>query len=93
MNDILLDDNDDLKFFNGDFTIGNSLTQEVGILLRLNQGDLKSDPILGPNLIRMINGKLDAEEIKRSIKINLARDGKDYDEIKQYIQIKGVNND
>lgn len=89
MTDILLDIDDDLNLQNGDLAIGNSFDQEVGILIRLNQGELKSDPILGPNVIRMINSRLDANEIRKVMKLNLGRDGKDYDQIKDYIKVKG----
>ena len=56
--DILLDENDDLKILNGDFDIGESEMQEVGIILRLRQGELKSDPILGANLQHFMKGCL-----------------------------------
>lgn len=85
--DILLNADDDLIFQDGDFVIGESLTQEVGIILRLNQGDLKSDPLLGPNLIQLEKGVEDAEEFKERVKIHLKRDGKDYNELKNRINM------
>ena len=88
MMDFLLDDNDDMIIANGDFQTGDSIDQEVGIIIRLNQGEMKSDPVLGPNLVRMINAKANHERIKSVMKLNLARDAKDYDKVKDYITYK-----
>jgi len=85
--DILLDNNDDLIIENGDLVIGESTLQEVGIIARLTQGDLKSDPILGPNLFMMINSKASQIEILTKLKLHLARDGKDYNLLQDYIRI------
>lgn len=88
MKDILLDDADDLIISNGDFKIDESLTQEVGIILRLHQGELKSDPLLGPSLIRHVLSPLDEVAFKQKVQLHLARDGKDYNEIKEHISIQ-----
>lgn len=85
--DILMDSEDDLIFKDGDFAIGKSLTQEVGIILRLNQGDLKSDPLLGPNLIQLEKGVEDANEFKERVKIHMGRDGKNYNELKNCVNM------
>ncbi|MEH0008007.1 MAG: hypothetical protein V6Z82_04735 [Flavobacteriales bacterium] len=82
--DIMLE-NDDLKITAGDLCIGYSLTQEVKIILRLNQGELKNDPLLGPNLLQLVKGKPAAQEFKERVKIHLGRDGKDYRSIKSLI--------
>lgn len=89
-NDILLDANDDLDIVNGDFAIGESVLQEVGIILRLNSGDLKSDPVLAPNLIQLINSSKDTNEFEERVRLHLRRDGKNYDEIKDLITLKGI---
>lgn len=86
-NDILLDDTDDLIIESGDFVFGESLTQEVGLVLRLNQGELKSDPLLGPNIIRMVNSNVTTEALKTKMKLHLQRDNKDYESIKKYITL------
>lgn len=89
MTDLLLDQNDDLDFTGGDFNLGESTLQDVGIILRLNQGDLKTDPVMGPNLIRFIKRPVSQEKVDALVKLNLARDGKDYKEIKKYVTING----
>lgn len=87
MIDIKLNENEDLTNANGDFVMGESLDQDVAIIIKLNQGDFKSDPILGAGLFRLINSNATAAEIKAKIKLHLERDGKNYEEIKEAINI------
>ena len=86
--DILLDDNDDLNIVNGDFVIGESVLQEVGIILRLNSGELKSDPVLAPNLIQLVNSASKEQEFEERVRLFLRRDNKNYEDIKKLINIK-----
>jgi hypothetical protein len=86
--DIMLDENNDLKIVNGDFFIGESKMQEVGIILQMSQGDLKSDPFIGANLTTKVRGVRNDEKIRRHIETQMELDGKDYDEIKDYLTIK-----
>ncbi len=88
--DILLNQDNDLDFLNGDVVIGESLLQEVSIIARLQSGELKSDPILGPNLIQLIKSNSKQADIEQRLRIHLARDGKEYNELKQYIQVNGT---
>lgn len=86
--DILLDDNDDLTIANGDFVIGESVIQEVGIILRLNSGELKSDPVLAPNLVQLVKGASNSQEFEERVRLFLKRDNKNYEDIKKLINIK-----
>lgn len=85
--DILLDEAGDLAIVNGDFVIGDSIDQEVAALLQLNKGDLKEFPVLGTNLIELINSNTSELELKQIIKTELKRDGKSYQELKERIQL------
>lgn len=87
--DILLGIEDDLIIANGDFSIGDSLLQEVGIILRLNTGELKSDPIMAPNLIQLVKGK-DNGEFEDRARLFLKRDNKNFEELKKYITLNKV---
>jgi hypothetical protein len=89
--DILLDENDDFDIVNGDFVIGESVLQEVGIILRLNSGDLKSDPVLAPNLVQLVNSAENKQEFERRVRIHLKRDNKNYNELKELINIRKYN--
>lgn len=88
MTDIILNnENGDLLIANGDFILDDSTWQDVGIIIKMNQGELKSDPILGASLIRkkkMNASKLEIEEI---VKLHLKRDGKNYEDLKSQIKI------
>ena len=86
--DILLDESDDLHIVDGDFVVGESVLQELGLMSRLNQGELKQDPILGMGLIRYKLKKVTALQLKRLLKINLIRDSKTYEEVKDLIELK-----
>ncbi len=85
--DILLTSDNDLQILNGDFVIGESLMQEVGIILQMSQGDLKSDPLIGANLTTRIRGVKDNLKLQRHIETQLEMDDKDYDEIKEFLKI------
>lgn len=84
-NDILLDENGDLAIANGDFVIGESLDQEVAALLQMNKGELKEFPIIGADLIKLINSNTSEIELKQILKNELKRDGKSYQELKERI--------
>lgn len=88
--DILLDQNDDLIIVGGDFAIDESYLQEVGIIIRLNTGELKSDPVLAPNLIQLIKAKAPQEEFEERIRIYLARDNKNFEDAKGLINLKSI---
>jgi hypothetical protein len=91
MVDILLDDNDDINFSGGDFDLGESEMQEVAIILRLQQGALKSDVITGSNLTDFIKGKIDPTSVEKRVKVQLERDGKNYETIKKSLKFKSSN--
>lgn len=85
-NDILLDDDNDLKIVGGDFVINESEMQDVGIILQMNPGELKSDPILGVGMIRRVKSGVTKEDLEVDVKLHLKRDGKDYNTIKRKIK-------
>ncbi|MFN8238641.1 MAG: hypothetical protein U0T77_10775 [Chitinophagales bacterium] len=91
MQDFILDDENDLKIKNGDFVVAESTIQEVALLVGLTQGQLKSDPILGPNLFYMMKSTGGVSKITSAVKLHLARDNKDFDTIKNLIQINAIN--
>ena len=87
MSDILLTPEGDLMIENGDFVIGDAIWQDVGIILQMTPGELKSDPILGAGLIRKIRSNTSEGEVQQIVKLQLARDGKNYGELKNQIEI------
>ena len=73
------------------FVIGDTLIQNAAIVLELNQGELKEDPVLGANLIRYIRSQADKRAIEKQMKIHLKRAGIDYSELVDKINIEITN--
>lgn len=88
-NDLILTEGFDLEIANGDFVIGESIEQEVVLILKSNQGEWKNDPFLGCNLIQLVNAKSNKTEIEKRVRIQLERDGKDYNSIKNGLSYDG----
>lgn len=83
---ILLDENNDLLIIGKRMVIGDSQMQEVAVILEMNQGALKSKPILGAELIQLLKGNASKIDIERRVRIHLEKDGKDYNAIKNKIK-------
>lgn len=67
------------------FSIGSSIDQEAAIVLKMNQGELKEDPLLGPSLTKFMRGGYSAMAIEHRIRQHLTRAGIDYDSYKDRI--------
>ena len=94
MKGILLDENDDLKvvvkreaqgLITQGIVLGETKIQDAYMVLKMNKGELKEDPIVGANLLRMLRGTANRERIKKTIKISLQRVGIEFDEIKHAV--------
>jgi hypothetical protein len=86
--DILRDDNDDIRFSDGELMFGESFWQEVAFILKLNPGELKHAPLIGPALVRYVKGNATDAEIESLLSVHFKMDGKDYREIKKLIHTK-----
>lgn len=89
-NDFLLNEDYDLEIINGDFVISESEMQEVSIILQKSQGELKSDPLIGANLTKMIRSGYNQQKIEQEIDIQMQLDDKNFDDIKRKISYAGV---
>ncbi len=96
MKGILLDENNDLRInvkrnaqgkITGGLVIGSRKMQDAYLVLNMNQGDLKQDPLAGANLLRMIRSRASNEKIRKTIEIALRRVGVRYYEIKAQIEL------
>ena len=83
---ILLGEDGDMLIRNKSLVVGNSEMQEVALILQMNQGEQKFELLLGTNLAELIKTNSSRFEIERRVKINLSRDGKDYNQIKDRIK-------
>lgn len=86
--DILISTTDnDLQTAAGDFVIGESTDQEVALILMSEQGEWKEDPLVGAGLFRLVNMNADERDLKQIVKLQLARDGKSYEKMKERIKL------
>lgn len=86
--DYLLTATGDLVIVNGDFSFGDSLDDDINVLLLTNQGEVKQDPFTGIGIVRMMRRELNQEQIQKRVKLQIERDGKNYEEIRSGIAIR-----
>lgn len=86
--DYLLDEHGNWKVVNGDFVAGDSTLKEVQSIAELNQGEVRSFPLIGPNLVMMINSNSSRQEIEDRLAQHLKLDGLNYQKLKRHISIK-----
>jgi hypothetical protein len=85
--DFLLDEKGELVLRNGGMATANSLTQEVGLLLLTNQGEMRQDPLCGCNIVRRMFGKITRAEMERILRLQVERDGKLWGTVKGGINL------
>ena len=83
---ILLTAENNLLIISRRLIVGDSRMQEVALILQMNQGEQKFEPVLGANLIQYSKTKVKNFDIESRVKIHLALDDKQYDQIKQQIK-------
>jgi hypothetical protein len=84
---ILLDADNDLKIENGTVKVGDRKMQDAYVVLSIGQGEIKTDPIVGTNLNRMIRGKESREKIRKMIEISLENVGIRFEDIKSQFDL------
>lgn len=95
MKGMMLDENGDLmirprKLADGKLTglvLDDTLIQDSVIVLEMNQGELKEDPVLGPNLLRYLRSKADRARIQKQIQVHLSRAGIDYNKVAEQLKL------
>lgn len=65
--------------------VGDTTDQDAVIVLKLKQGELKEDPLMGAGLTKFMRGKYSKSQIDERIRIHLTRAGINYDEYKERI--------
>ena len=73
--DIILNDENDLQFSNGDFVINDSDQQHVLLILNTNQGSWKQYPLVGVGIRKYLNSSGQSQVLRRSIAVQLEADG------------------
>ncbi len=96
MKGILLDENNDLLLkvmrdahgiIAGGLVAGDNAVQCAGLVLQMNQGELKEDPVVGANLLRNIRGKLSRDKIKNEVETALVRANIRIEDVKNELDI------
>ena len=73
--DLLLDNTGDMEIVNGDFVIGESSVQHIGLMLQSNKGDWAQNPSVGIGLVDMVNDDGSNSDMLATIKRELKKDG------------------
>lgn len=81
-NDILLDENLDLKIENGDFATGESTEQHQQLLLLTKKGDWREWPVVGVGLVSWLKDDQDNGDLRGEIKREFEKDGMQVKSIK-----------
>lgn len=87
-NEILIKKRTDSEGKISGFVIGDTLLQNASLVLGMNQGELKEDPVVGASLLKRIRSKSDQSQIKRIIEISLSRVGISFNDIENLIQLQ-----
>lgn len=84
---ILVDSKGEIVIRNGTLAIGETLTQEVALLLLTSKGEIRHDVLCGCDLRRYMNGRIRRTELQRIVRVQVERDGKNWDEVKAGINV------
>lgn len=75
----------------GGLVIGDNTDQCAALVLQINQGELKEDPLLGAGLTRFIRGKFSKSQVEQIMRQHLTRAGINYNEYRQRLSL-AINN-
>lgn len=74
-NDIILDDDYDVRFANGDFLCGFSDPQHLALITITDLGHWKENPFLGVGIYRKLGGNFTPAELKAACQTQYEADG------------------
>ncbi len=66
--------------------VGDTIDQNAIMILKLHQGNLKADPLIGVGLTKYMRGKLDRSQIESRMRVHFTRAGLDYDNYKNRLK-------
>jgi len=96
MKGILLNENNDLfimvrrdarGIITDGLIAGDNAVQCAGLVLQMNQGELKEDPIVGANLLRNMRGRLNRDKVKNEVETALVRANIRIEDVKNELDI------
>lgn len=90
MTDILFDTDGDLLIENGDFSVGESLPQEVEDILISFPGFWKEFPLVGAGVPEWLGSPGNGQKLARTITVQLINDGKEVDALTTNMNADGT---
>ncbi|MCW5900494.1 MAG: hypothetical protein KIT10_14615 [Flavobacteriales bacterium] len=84
----MVDEKGELVLRNGTIAVGDTLTQDVALLMLTNKGEVRHDMFAGCDLLRRMNSRMSRSEFERIVRIQLERDGKQWPVVKDGIRIR-----
>jgi hypothetical protein len=73
--DIILNEDNEIQFFSGDFLIGDSDSQHIQHIIEATKGNFLENPTVGVNITEYKNGNVTHDEISKRIRVELQKDG------------------
>ena len=73
--DIILGQNNQITFKNGDINIGDAKEQHVAAILNASKGNFRRHPTLGVDIVKKIDSPQDLRLLEQDIRIELEKDG------------------
>lgn len=72
--DIIIANDQDLEFLDGDFLIDESTGQSINFLMIANRGDFVEFPLVGADVTRLLSEEANPNEVKADIQNELEKD-------------------
>lgn len=85
---ILVSDSGELVIRNGTLAVGDTLSQDVALLMLTNKGEIRHDMFTGCDLLRRTNSRMSRSEFERIVRVQVERDGKQWHAIKDGIRLR-----
>lgn len=83
----LVDDKGELVIRNGTIAVGDTLSQDVALLMLTNKGEIRHDVFAGCDLLRRMNSRMSRSEFERIVRVQVERDGKQWHRVKDGIRL------
>jgi len=73
--DILLDNDNQVRTLRGDFLVGDSDQQHAQSIIEANKGNFLAAPTLGVAIVEYKNGSISSTELSQRVRFELQKDG------------------
>lgn len=80
--DIIIDNTGEDMVADGDDMVDDGTLSDCFIIFKLNKGEMKNDPLLGPDLVKLTNAHNGSGKMKQELQLALEMDGKEAKSLK-----------